>query len=271
MLKPATVTALSAAAIAIAFACPPARALEPFKTYDNFTAAGINPDLWNEWERSRSVKKGALNLLQRSWGLNTADTGSSFYLFNTNIANPVPVTELRAKVTVNALEVNACATNAAIGGSRARIIGSFFNVGTPVAGSELGDVLAQVRFNRFSNSLDAAGVLRVQGVAFVCDDAQCLTSTLIGSVVDLGTVNVGQAATVQLQWDKANKQFLFGRDAGAFSGAVAYTQSDADAPGLPFAQVSTRTDIPSCLAGPRVTGYVDATFDNVAVNKSAAP
>jgi len=57
----------------------------------------------------------------------------------------------------------------------------------------------------------------------------------------------------------------------AASGSVGYADSDASAPGVPFKQLSTRLDLPSCLSAPRVGAAVDAAFDNVLVNASAAP
>jgi len=257
--------------LAALLAAGSAHALEPFRVYDNFSSTPVNPALWTGGERVLTTKGGALNLMQRSWGLATADSGLSFVNFNENVTDPAAVTALRAKITVNALEVNACPSSPAVGQSRARIIGGFFNSGTPTPGSQLGDVIAQVRLTRLSNSADAAGVLRVQGLASLCTSADCNNASVIGNIVDLGTVNVGQATTVQMQWDQPAKSFLFARDNGAFSGSVAYTQSDASPPGLAFKQLSTRLDLASCLSAPRVPGSVDASFDNIAVNKSAAP
>lgn len=255
----------------LALLCAPAHALEPFRTYDNFGSTPLNPALWSDSERIRSIKAGALNLMQRQGGANTADTGASFSNFSENLANPAAVTALRAKITVNAVEANACAANTAVAQSRARIIGGFFNAGTPTPGSQLDDVTAQVRLTRLSNSADPAGTLRVQGLVLHCNSADCVAATTVGNVVDLGTVTLGQAAVVQLQWDQAGKSFLFARDGGAFSGAVGYTENDTSSPGVLFRQLSTRLDLPSCQSAPRVTGVIDASFDNIAVNKSAAP
>jgi hypothetical protein len=262
--------ALWAGAALAALASAPVDALEPFKTYDSFSTTPINPTLWNGWERTRQIKSGQLNLVQRDYGLTSSDSGSTYYNWSDDITDYPLVTELRAKVTVNALEVNACASNASVGLARARIYGSFYNVGTPVAGSQTGDALAQVRLYRLSNSTDAPGLLQVQGLLANCTNTDCSSSNTVGTVA-LGTITVGTATTVQLQWDKPNKQFLFSRDSGSSSGTIKYTDSDAQSPGVPFKRVGTRTDLASCLSNPRVTGYVDASFDNVSVNKSAAP
>ena len=260
-----------AALAAMVLAAPSAFALEPFKVYDTFSDPTISPARWADTERIRTIKGGALQLMQRSYGATNADSGFTFINWNENLPNPAAVTSMRAKIMVNALEVNACATNPGVAQSRARIIGSFFNIGTPTPGSQVGDVTAQVRLTRFSNSADPAGVLRVQAQVATCTNSDCSSVVVIGNIVDLGTVNVGQAATVQLQWDQPAKTFLFSRDGGAFSGSVGYADSDASAPGVPFKQLSTRLDLASCLSAPRVTGVVDASFDNVLVNASAAP
>lgn len=259
--------ALALSALAAASA---AHAVEPFATYDNFRGSALDLTRWVETERVREIERGQLRLVQRNLGANTGDAGASFINFNENLANPTVVTALKAKITVNAFEVNACAANTTPGQSRARIVGSFFNTGTPTPGSQLGDVIAQVRITRFSNSADPAGVLRVQGLVSLCTSADCNAASVIGNIVDLGTVNVGQATTVQLQWDQPGRSFLFARETGA-SGAVGYTEPDTTPPSVAFKQLSTRMDLPNCQTAPRVAGSVDASFDNVAVNKSAAP
>ena len=260
-----------AAFVAAVVTSPQAFALEAFKPYDTFGAQPISADRWFDTERIRSIKAGVLQLAQRSYGFNTSDVGATFVNWNESLTNPAAVTALRAKITVNAVEVSSCAANATLGQSRARIIGSLFNNGTPTPGSQVGDALMQIRVTRFSNSADPAGIMHVQGIMNICTTADCNSATTVGNVVDLGTVAVGQATTVQMQWDKGGKTVLFSRDGGAFSGSVAYADSDASPPSLAFKQLSTRLDLPSCTSAPRVAGYVDASFDNVLVNASAAP
>lgn len=261
----------SFALLLLAAAASSAHALEPLRPYDNFGSTPLDPARWLDGERVRNTQAGALRLMQRQGGGTAGDAGLSFSTFNENLANPAAVTALRAKVTVHAVEPAACASNPAAGQSRARIIGGFFNTGTPTPGSQLGDVTAQVRVTRLSNSADPAGVLRVQGLVALCTTADCNGVSVIGNTVDLGTVNVGQATTVQLQWDQGGKSFLFARDGGAFSGSVGYTENDSSPPGVLFRQLSTRLDLPNCQAAGRAYGSVDASFDNIAVNKSAAP
>jgi len=248
-----------------------AQAAEPFRTYDNFSTTPIDLGRWFNAENVRAIERGALRLMQRNYGLTSSDAGLSFSNWSESLTNAAAVTALKARITVNALEVASCPANASLGQSRARIAGAFFNTGTPTPGSELGDMFVQVRLTRFSNSTDPAGVLRVQGIAAVCTTADCNSTRLIGSIVDLGTVSLGQATTVSMQWDQPSKSFTFLRDNGAFSGVVSYTEDDTNPPGSAFKQLSTRMDLPNCASAARTVGSVDARFDNIAVNQSAAP
>jgi hypothetical protein len=262
---------LAAALAASLLTCVPAHALEPFALYDNFTVEPLSIARWNDPQRIRFIDKGALLLGQHNVGQATADSGSTVISYGESLSNPAAITALKAKITVTELEVYACAANPALGQSRARIVGAFFNIGSPVPGSQIGDAIAQVRLMRVSNSADPAGVLRVTGSVVACTNADCSTSTPLGSPAELGTVNIGTATTVQMQWDQPGKRFKFSRDLAAFSGNVAYTETDASPPSVAFKQLSTLMDVPNCQSGPRVNGLVMARFDNIFVNRAAAP
>lgn len=244
---------------------------EPFKLYDRFNAGPVDPTRWRDGDRVRAIQGGALHLMQRSWGSANGDAGVTAQNWSTSFANPAAVTQMRARVTVNAIEAGACASNPAVADSRARLIGGFFNVGTATPGSQVGDVTAQVRLIRTSDSTDAPGVMRVQGAVFLCTTFDCAGATLVGNIVELGTVTTGTATTVQMQWDQAAKMFHFSRDGTGQSGSVTYPQDDTNPPGVVFRQLSTRVNMPNCESAPPVSGVVDAWFDNVFVNQSAAP
>ena len=134
----------------------------------------------------------------------------------------------------------------------------------------VGDLLAQIWARRNSDSADAPGVLRVQGWVGICTTSDCSASTQIGPIVDLGTVNVGTNVLMQVDWDRTNKQFLFSRDKSAAT-ALAYAVDDSADPGNPLKIVGTSTTVANCASAPRAFGYIDARFDNVAVNASAKP
>jgi hypothetical protein len=261
-------TRLASVGLDLLAASAAARALEPLKIYDRFATAPINGNLWTNAERSSQVKGGQLLMSERLYSRKTDDTGEYFEVFRTTVSNPTAVTEMKATVTVDALEVNACAANATTGSSRARVSGSYFNAGTPVAGSGVDDILGVARVIRFSNSTDPAGTYQVQGQIIHCLDEECNASTVV-QTVSLGTVTTGTPVTLEVQWDHANHQFIFTRDSNAPVDAP-YTLADTQPPGEPYKDLDLRVDVANCTAAP-VTGYVNASFDNVFVNRSAAP
>jgi hypothetical protein len=269
------VKALAAAVLALTAIS--AQALEPFQRYDDFKRGPIDMNRWLDSERIRTIRNGELRLMQRSYGTSAVDFGATFLNWNESMVNPNAITAIKARIRVNAVEVNACPANlTSVAQSRARIIGGFFNVGFPIPnapGSLIGDVIAQVRITRFANSVDPAGVLRVQGFATRCTTVDCVFGVGIGPLVDLGTVNLGESTSVQLEWDRAGKRFNFSRDHGAYSGFASYAElglDDSLPANNPFKQVSTRVEIPNCSSGP-LSATVDAAFDKVSVNQSAAP
>lgn len=264
----------SALALALAAwaAAGPASA-EGYVLYDNFQATALNPARWQDTERSRMSTGSQLRLVQRDWGPTTSDaTDEPGISWSETIARGGPVTQLRALMKVVAIDMTGCPNNATPTSVRGRVIGSFFNSGNRVSGSSVGDVIAQVWAVRRSNSADAPGVLRVEGWVGMCTSSDCAKTTQIGATVPLGTVNVGTNVTMQVDWDRPNKQFLFSRDKGVQTGFVSYAGIDDSAdPGSIFKNVSTYTRVANCASGPRAYGYIDARFDNVQVNTTAKP
>ena len=258
------------AVAAQALSAPAAFAAEPFKLYDKFSDRPLDPGRWLGGERARSIKGGALHLMQRDWSSDAANVGVTTTNWGVNFAEPATITQMRARIVVDALEANACPGNGTVGDARVRIIGGFFNTGEAIAGSQVNDVTAQVRLARLSNSADPAGLLRVEGVVIHCTTADCAAGFAIGNIVDLGTVAIGTATTVQLEWDQGGQSFRFSRDGGRQAGTVGYAESGLNPPGVLFRQLSTRLNVPNCMAGP-LSGFADAKFDNVYVNQTARP
>lgn len=262
----------SALALAAMATVGTAWAQEKPALYDNFQALNLDPARWVEGERSRTIGSNNLRLLHRDWGSTASDSGSTTGpSWSETLARGAAVTQLRATLKVNAIDLTGCANNPTSTNVRARVIGSFFNTGNRSSGSSVGDVLAQVWAVRHSNSADAPGVLRVEGWVGVCTSSDCNSNVQVGTTVPLGTVNVGTNVTMQVDWDRANKQFLFSRDKGAPT-AVSYAGLDDSAdPGSIFKNVSTRITVANCASGPRTVGYIDARFDNVQVNTAGKP
>lgn len=264
--------AVLAAGLSIAATALPAagQALEPFKTYDNFNAAALDRTLWPGYpERVREIRGNALRLAARDYGGTTSDVGTLGTSTTQNLLDPTAIRQLRAKITVNAIDAQPCVANPSPNEPRARIYGDFFNIGTPTPGSQLNNVTAQVRVLRRSDSIDPPGVLRVEGIVYLCGDTPCLAVTPL-ALVDLGTAMLGQPVLAALAWDPARDRFLFQRD-GAPAVPAGYTVPDSSPSGSPNVHIGVRNAVPNCTAAPAPWGYVDATFDDVAVNRSAAP
>jgi hypothetical protein len=251
-------------------AASPARAADDMKLYDNFNVQDLDPVKWPGYqERVREVTGKKLRLKARDYASTANDIETTGTSHSQLLAKPNKLTAIRATIRVNAIEMEACATNPAISQVRARVLGQFFNTGIPTPGSSLNDVSAQLRVYRVSNSADPANTLRVAGLVVQCNDADCIDTTQIGTA-SLGTVTIGGDVTVEMEWDKAGSRFLFSRDGGT-PAAVNYAVLDGSPAGEPLALIGVRNFVLNCTASPRPSGMIDATFDNVYVNKAAVP
>jgi hypothetical protein len=242
-----------------------AAAVESMAVYDDFNAAPLAASKWFDGEKNRTHANGTLSLRSRDYGLNHLDTGRFDGGMSLTLARPARVSQMKATVVVNSMEVGGCAGNATPSQVRARLAGTFFNTGNPVEGTMIGDLLAQVVVGRVSTSGDAPGVLQVYGAASVCEDAECVSARAVGPTVNLGTVALGQAVTVQMEWDKTNSRFTFTRDNGAAGGQIAYTQSDDSNPSRAFRILQVKTQPANCTAVPTVAA-MDANFSQFQVN-----
>lgn len=251
-------------------AATPARAQEPYIGYDAFPTTQIDFSRWLFGERTRQIVGGALLMSQRDYGDQIGNTGTRRATFSTPVDEPHRVTQLRASVAITGYDVTSCPQNTTPSSVQARVIGSFFNVGTPVAGSQVDDVVALARLIRRTNSPDAPGVLAAEGLVVQCTSSDCSTSVQIGTTRSLGTVPQGTLVRLAVEWDQAAKTFFFQRDSDAKL-SVTYVAADDAAPGTPFKQLDTRTDLANCLGSARTVGSVSARFDNMQVNASALP
>jgi hypothetical protein len=235
--------------------------------YDDFNVnTGIDRIKWNESEAGRFIENNKLTLGRFIYGNTASDTGLTTDSWNMTIPITAPVKGLRADLTVDDVKQNeSCAANTTVGQSSARLLGSFFNIrpGGPVPGDRTGDVLAQVRARRSSNSVDAPGVLQVQGVLSQCTNADCSASAALPGttlVVSLGTVTVGTSMRLQFSWDKKANTFTFTRD-NAITAQITYTEDDSAAPSSLFANLSVRNEIQNCTSQ-RIKGGIAGIFDN---------
>lgn len=273
LVSHSTFKALSRGCALLLFAsAAQAQALQKYTEFDNFDGATeIDAARWLGMERHRMIEGGALRVIQRDLGSQTGNSGVFSSSLNTSMTNPSLVTQMKGVITVNAFEITHCAGNAEAGTVQARLVGEFFNAGpgVPPAGNRFNDVGATIRLRRDSNSADAANVLRVQGTVYQCTTSDCNYGSISLGDVDLGTALIGEAVTLRMEWDQPNKRVNFYRGTDPVK-RVTYAVSDSLAPGVAFRYISTRTTVANCMAG-RTTGFMDAKFDNISVNASAAP
>ncbi len=256
----------------LAFGVITANALEPFAVYDNFNALTIDPAKWTQAETTRQIKNNKLFLSHRAYGIAGSDMGyhsegNGLYFSGDQSA----ITEMKATVMVTKIGVTGCTTNtSAVTQARASLAGHFFNIGTPTAGSSLNDVGGQIRIERLSNSTEPSDILHVKAAVYVCANDNCSSGTSAGSSIDLGTANVGSPVTLWIRWDQANNRFLFKRDLEPWQ-IIPYAFSDATPPSLQTKGLGVSTYVANCNSLPVPDAFVEATFDNVAVNASAVP
>ncbi|MBQ0941707.1 hypothetical protein KAK07_00015 [Ideonella sp. 4Y16] len=232
---------------------------------DNFNLPEIDNTRWSAPESYRFIDNGRLALGQWGFGNTTSNSGVTVTQLSTSQTDASPSRAVKVTISVDDVDrLDGCAANTTPSTVRARVIGNYFSTraGGPVAGDFTGDVLAQAWLRRSSNSTDAPGVLRVAGGVPQCTNADCSTSNNLGGV-DLGTANVGDKVTLQIEWDAANNQFLFIRDGGA-PVAVPYPVTITGTPGRPFNNVSARAEVANCMAG-RAKAGIGAQFDNYGI------
>ena len=253
-------------------ALSPVNAAEAYASWDNFTGAvEINPVRWQFMDRILRVEGGALRMLQRDLGGQSNNTGVFHSSLSSNLKNPQLITQMRAAVTVNNFGVTGCAANPNGSSVQARLLGSgFFNAGPGLPTSRVNDVGATLRLVRSSTSIDAPGLLRVHGTVFQCTTPECNGGDISLGSIDLGTAAIGETVVLKMEWEPAFKRFNFYRGANPVM-RVTYTADDSLAGFLPFRGVGNRTSMATCLSGNRTDGFMDAKFDTVSVNASAAP
>jgi hypothetical protein len=272
---------IGALVLGLAAACGPAAAVEPWALYDDFSSTFLDPAKWpaTGQERRRLVEGNVARLMQRDLGRTDTDSGRNGASFGNSLTRGTAVKQMRSYVRINAIEMTACSApsvNTTPTRVRARLVNTFFNTGNRVTGSNVGDVLAQLYMYRDTNSSDPANTVRIEGSVIQCRDSTCIDGNTVGTTGPMGTAILGQNVLLTMEWDRVAKQFRFSRDNGLTWFPVSYNTAtlsldDSSEPGNMFKSIGTRTDVANCASGTRASAYIDAQFDSVAVNKSAAP
>ena len=83
-------------------------------------------------------------------------------------------------------------------------------------------------------------------------------------------MKLGEMVRLRVQWDRDNHRFIFQRDDDP-EVLAPYAVSDSDPPGIQFKNLGAMHFVPNCTATPRPVAFIEALFDDVMVNESAAP
>jgi hypothetical protein len=183
--------------------------------------------------------------------------------------DPAAVTAIQAAVTVTDAVATGCPGNPDHTVSRATLGGRFFGRAAPTPEGEVRDMVAFIGITRLSDAADPPEVFRVQSVVFSCANRACTAGLTLHSR-DLGPVTRGETARLRVQWDRDQHRFIFQRDAHP-EVVAAYAVSDTDPPGTPVKLLNAMQLVPDCTATPRPMAFIEAWFDDVMVNESAAP
>ena len=207
----------------------------------------IDRTKWANLEFIRRAENGALHSALRNYG-NPQQGANSLFL-----RNPIGVTSIEAKVTVNAFDNNSAYT-------RARIGGFFFKYDD---GSKVGDYDAGIYIGE-----DLVGGLRAAYFVERCFDVGCNSPDLAQSGV-IGPVNIGESHTLRIVYDTSvvPNTFKFYFDNAPLPVATVQVPPSSGPPLLPW--MALRTNVFGYPLGPGQGGYVDAKFENVLVNNAS--
>jgi len=273
----------------------PAQADDPWVLYDDFNSAFMDVTKWTSSESRggevvlletvRELHGNRLSLAARAFGniVPPSDPpvvppfmGNRPGDVNAGFGWTKVFQSMKVSVKVNEAQATGCPYfNATPTTARARLIGFYFNATNPSAtqGNRIGDVLSQVRIQRSSNSTDKPQILEVWVDVVRCTDLPCANASNDGLLpVQLGKINLGQWATIQVDWDgvsyftiKLDKEpavvidVLGPKNPGAPIWNIYPVSSPWNALG-----VSNRLAA-NCPVDQRAMGYVEAEFDNLFV------
>jgi len=270
-----------------------AQAQTPFELYDDFNSDFLDIEKWTTGERRdtgvmildtvRELHGGRLRVMGRAFGntvtvpnpppppaplgVRAGDVNASFHMWEA-------VQGLKVSVKVNDVEVAGCpGSNTYPTYARARFAGFFFNsaVDPPSTPTDrTGDVLAQIRIQRRSDSVDRAQVLEVFADVFRCSDAPCINAS--GPLpAFLGSILLGQWATIEMDWDVDHSGFNFSinKESTVFVQYPWFVYR-LSAPGnINTLGVSHR--LANCPMDERAMGFMDAEFENLLVRELPSP
>lgn len=252
---------------------------ESLVIYDNFSSPLINPDKWMGEEANsgkilrdsfRQISRKALDMKIVGYSNTDSDTGSEIGTNSVIHTNGELVTDFMTTLTVKQFSVSACESNASGNFARARITAPLFNVGTPVPDSSVDDIYAQYRV---IGAPEVSDTLKV--VAFVqrCLDDGC-SSTQELFKKQVCTIGVAEPIKLRIKWNSANNTIVFyhaKESEDMQSDVYKYTFDDSVLAGVAWRKrLDVSMGLGNCTDTPRPSAMIEAVFDNVYVNESAA-
>jgi hypothetical protein len=258
----------------------PGYTAERLVPYDDFNATHLDPDKWSggeygvafpsaNMEAIRQIQDNRLHLVYRSYGQTDSDSGRPRNELVLIFRNSAAVTAIQAAVQVTDVAATGCPGNPETTVAWAMLGGRFFGSATSTPGGEVNDMVAFIGVIRGSGSTAPPDVLQARSVVFLCANRPCTAGSELHSQ-DLGPVKRGERARLRVQWDRDNHRFIFQRD-DAPEVFAPYTVSDTAPPGLSVKLLDAMHFVPNCTATPRPMAFIEAWFDDVLVNESAAP
>ena len=245
---------------------------EPFDVYEDWSSPTIRSDRWRggefggtplnvmgeptmgaATEARRETDAGTLRTRYRREGGTASNVGGASNSLFLDVTHPLLVDQLEATFTVDdPVTVTACPENDTSVARTSRLLITRLNNGQGIdIIDRTGDLEAGISAARFSNSIDAPGVLRTFGFLARCDNAGCLASTTL-SFVEREQVTVATPFKLRVIWDAPNNQFLFGVDDNpdaplTYDPTVFFREAR-----LPFANTGVFHFTANCVAGPSV-------------------
>jgi hypothetical protein len=258
----------------------PGYAAERLVPYDDFNATHLDPDKWfggefgvafprASMEAIRQIQDNRLRLVYRNYGQTDSDSGRPRNELVLVFRNSAAVTAIQATVQVIDVAATGCASNPGPTEAWAMLGGRFFGSAPSTPGGDVSDMVAIIGVLRESGSTAPPDVLRARSVVFLCANRPCTAGSEFHSQ-DLGPVKRGERVRLRVQWDRDNHRFIFQRD-DAPEVFAPYTVSDTAPPGIPAKLLDAMHFVPNCTTTPRTIAFIEAWFDDVMVNESAAP
>jgi hypothetical protein len=270
----------------VTMSSPSAKATDSWTLYDNFNSEFLDVGKWGEQQNRTS----GVVVLEEVRLIDREKEGQRFYIFtrahgstvpltsgrhraenNITFRNPNTIRAVKASIKVNEVEATQCPDSGAPPtGARIRFVGSFYNTGAcdpPSSPPDQScDVDAYIFIQRSSDSQDKPGILQIWGEVSDCTNSDCSSPASNYQAVQLGTIRVGQWATVSVEWnyDASNQlnQFIFQRDKEPPK-VIPHDENFPLSPNLPFLQLGAGHRIPFCSE--RQVGLIGAYFENVFV------